>query len=262
MLAGCITFFLLLANVLSCRAEGETGVYREENPETGYLLIIEDKADLITDAQEAELAASMKEITAYGNVAFVTADSNRVSAEQYAADCYRERFGTQSGTLFLIDMENRMLWIHSDGAVYKVITKAYADTITDNVYRDASVGDYYECAAEVYRQISTLLEGERIAQPMKYISNGLLAVILALLLNFGLVCYITKLNRHTGRDILRNARKRFSCTGLVAEFSYETKVYDPVSSGSGGSSSSSSSGSRSSGGGGSRSSGGGGGHRF
>lgn len=45
------------------------------------------------------------------------------------------------GTVFAIDMDNRNIWIHSDGAVYQVVTKGYADTVTDNVYRYASRGD-------------------------------------------------------------------------------------------------------------------------
>lgn len=262
LISGLVTIVLLLANPLTVHAESTTGAYMDKDPETGYLLVIEDDADLLTDAQEEELAAVMEDITAYGNVAFKTIESNDASTEKYARSCYKELFGTQSGTLFLIDMDNRTLWIHSDGAVYTVVTTAYANTITDNVYRDATNGKYFACAAEVYRQVFALLEGNRIAQPMKYISNGLLAMILALLLNFGLVCYFTKLKKPARNEILRNAKKHFISTKPVAEFTYKTKVYDPVSTGgSSGNDRSSSGSSRSGGGGGSRS-GGGGGHRF
>ncbi|MBD5489390.1 MAG: TPM domain-containing protein [Lachnospiraceae bacterium] len=235
---------------------GDSAVY--VNAETSYRAIIEDDAQLLNDEEEQELATLMQEITSYGNVAFKTIDYNDRGTESYARKYYRERFGTASGTLFLIDMDNRNIWIHSDGAVYKVITESYADTITDNVYRYASDGDYYDCAAHTYDQILTLLKGQKIAQPMKYISNGLLAVILALLLNYGLVSFFARIKKPGRREILRSGRNHFNYTQPKAFFVRESRTYNPVSSDSSGSSGSSSGGGGSSSG----SSGGGGGHSF
>ena len=239
--------------------------YGEEiyiNDETSYRVLIEDDAQLLTDEEEQELAVLMQEITTYGNAAFKAIDNNDRSTESYARQYYRERFGTASGTLFLIDMDNRNIWIHSDGAVYKIITKSYADTITDNVYRYASDGDYYECAAHTYEQILTLLKGDKIAQPMKYISNGLLAVILALLLNYGLVSFFARIKKPGRKELLRNGQNYFRYTQPRAFFRRESRTYNPTSSGSSGGSSSRGSGGGRSSSGGSRSSGGGGGHKF
>lgn len=227
------------------------------NAATSYRAIIEDDAQLLNDEEEQELAALLQEITSYGNVAFKTIDYNDRGTESYARKYYQEQFGTASGTLFLIDMDNRNIWIHSDGAVYKVITKSYADTITDNVYRYASDGNYYDCAAHTYDQILTLLKGQKIAQPMKYISNGLLAVILALLLNYGLVSFFARIKKPGRREILRSGRNHFNYTQPKAFFVRESRTYNPVSSDSGSSGSSGGGGSSSSG-----SSGGGGGHSF
>lgn len=225
------------------------------NPETSYQVLLEDDALLLDDAEAQELAALMQEITAYGNAAFKTTDNNDWDTESYARQYYQEQFGTASGTLFLIDMDNRNIWIHSDGAVYKVITSSYANTITDNVYRYASDGDYYDCAAQAYAQILTLLKGHKIAQPMKYISNALLALILALLLNYGLVSFFTGIRKPRRRVLLENGRNRFNYTQPRAFFIRESRTYNPVSSSDSGSSSGGS-------GGGGSSSGGGGGHSF
>ena len=227
------------------------------NATTSYRTIIEDDAQLLNDEEEQELATLMQEITSYGNVAFKTIDYNDRGTESYARKYYQEQFGTASGTLFLIDMDNRNIWIHSDGAVYKVITESYADTITDNVYRYASDGDYYDCATHTYDQILTLLKGQKIAQPMKYISNGLLAVILALLLNYGLVSFFARIKKPGRREILRSGRNHFNYTQPKAFFVRESRTYNPTSSDSGSSGSSGGGGSSSSG-----SSGGGGGHSF
>lgn len=232
----------------------EDGVYR--NAETSYRIIIEDDAGLLNNEEEQDLAALMQEITTYGNVAFKTIDTNNRGTESYARQYYHDQFGTASGTLFLIDMDNRNIWIHSDGAVYKTITKSYADTITDNVYRYASDGNYYDCASHTYEQILTLLKGNKIAQPMKYISNALLAVILALLLNYGLVSFFARMKKPGRKELLSNGRNHFHYTQPRAFFVRESRTYNPTSSDS------SSSGSSGSGGGGSSSSGGGGGHSF
>lgn len=235
-------------------ASGGSTVYT--NSETSYRALIEDDAQLLNDEEEQELAALMQDITAYGNVAFKTIDYNDRGTESYARKYYQEQFGTASGTLFVIDMDNRNIWIHSDGAVYKVITKSYANTITDNVYRYASNGNYYDCAVHTYDQILTLLKGQKIAQPMKYISNGLLAVILALLLNYGLVSFFSRIKKPGRKEILSSGRNHFKYTQPKASFIRESRTYNPTSSDSG------SSGSSGGSSGGSSSSGGGGGHSF
>lgn len=239
----------------------ETAVF--VNLDTGYEVFIEDRAELLTKEQRIELSEVMEEITAYGNAGFVTTNDNPFSTENFARDYYRNRFGTDSGTVFVMDMANRNIWIHSDGAVYKVITDAYGNTVTDNVYKYASRGDYYGCAKEAFSEIHTLLKGQRIPQPMKYISNGLLALILALLFNYGLVVWFTRLKAPKTDAVLSNIHRKFGYSNLRATYTHQTRIYDPVSRGSGGSSGGGGnrSGGRSGGGGGGRS-GGGGGHSF
>lgn len=229
------------------------------NQETSYRAAINDAAQLLDEEERQELAAVMQGITAYGNVLFKTADNTILNTEAYARQYYQEKLGTASGILLLIDMDNRMLWIHSDGAVYQVITKAEAKTITDNVYRHASDGDYYTCAQEAFGQAQTLLEGNRIARPMKYISNAFLAVILALLLNYGLVCFFAGIGKSGRKRLPQNAGNYFRYTPPQAYYIRESRTYHPTDSG--GSHSSGSSGS-SGGSSSSGSSGGGGGHRF
>lgn len=263
MFASAILIFtyVTVMSQMTARAEsspeGKDISIKYTNTDTGYDLVIDDRADLLTEEQEEALFTVMEPITKYGGVAFLTVDTNDSTAEGLARSFYREKFGTDNGTLFLIDMDNRKIWIHSDGAIYKVITTSNAETITDNVFRYASAGNYYDCAANAYDQIFRLLEGERIARPMKYISNAVLAVILALLANFVFVSRYAKLKKPTDKILLANMEHSFNSTKPTVKYTGETKVYDPVSD-------SSSSGGSSGGGGGSSggSSGGGGGHSF
>ena len=227
------------------------------NSETRYSIFLDDWADLLTPSEEDALSKTMEPITAYGNVAFVSiADNPEYSSERYAKKYYQEHFGYDSGIVFLVDMDERYLWIHSDGEIYKTVTTSYANTITDNVYSYASDEDYFTCATKAFEQVNTLLEGRRIAQPMKYISNALLAIVLALMINYFLAMTRSRSQKATDGQLLNGIFSKVAITNTHTDFVNQTKRYSPRSS-----SSSSSSGSRSSGGG-SRSSGGGGGHRF
>ena len=228
-------------------------------------IIIDDEEDLLTDAEENMLRIKMAEISKYGGVAFVTT-SQYSDTSKYAKNLYRSYFGTSSGFLFLIDMGRKNIWIYSDGAIYRTINKAYANTITDNVYRYASRGEYYECAWNVFDQAETLLEGGRISMPMKHISNLLIASVCALLLNFILLLF----QRKTGYAPVKEAAAAMTTATAVSIMSKrktKSKRHLHVESdgGSGGGSSGGGGGGGGGGGssgGGGGSSGGGGGHSF
>lgn len=225
-----------------------------ENSDTGYKVIIEDDADLLSYTEEQSLADSMEKLTEYGNIAFKSINRNSYgSTPRYAERYYHETFGKESGTVFLIDMSQRKIYIFSDGQNYKTITKSKAETITDNIYKYASNKEYFECADKAYSQMYTILEGGKIAEPMKYISNALIAVMLALFANFAIFKIATKNKAASFNEQIKECV--FSCTHTNPSViqTGEHRVYSPVSDNS-------SSGSSSGGGGGS--SGGGGGHSF
>lgn len=158
---------------------------QDADTQTGYQAVIEDECDLFTEDEEQSLMDTMQQITEYGNVMLVSARPLlSVFTDEYAQDRYDQEFGNTSGTILLFDMSHRNLWIYSRGNVYDVITDNYAETITDNVYRLASDENYYDCARKAFSQELTLLRGGRIEQPMKYITNALMAAALAALIHF------------------------------------------------------------------------------
>lgn len=256
-----------MALVFICASESFAGEVKYKNPETGYVVYIDDGADLVTDEEEDSLVIQMKGITEYGNAAFITnEESHSKSTQYYTEDRYQELFSWDSGTMFMIDMADREIFIHSDGEVYKIIGTDRAETITDNAYRSAGRGEYYACASLVFEQIQKVLEGGRIAQPMKYTSNAVLAIILALLLNYGLLSLSRRnyTKEIKSEEVLVHAVNSFIVGAAVEEFLRQTKRYIPPSSSGGsghhsGGFHSSGGGFHSSGGG---HHGGGGGHRF
>ncbi len=251
----CIVMMALLyPAILTFGTEQITPVYTDAT--TGYRVYIDDEANLLDKDEYAKLQEIMQDITAYGNVAFKTIDTNTYSStESFSSSYYTQLFGSSSGTIFVIDMDYRNIWIHSNGAIYKTITSSYADTITDNVYTYASDGDYFSCASKVFEQELALLKGQKIRQPMKYISNALLAIILAVIINYFIVKLYSRTPKASDNEILSGVFANNSFNNYQLQFTHTTRQYSPPSS--------SSSGSSGGGGGGSHSSGGGGGgHSF
>ena len=189
------TFFILVLLIalltaqLSVSAEGESPAISQErlfyiNPETGYTAVVEDDAGLMDQQEREALLSEMADITAYCGVMFKSVSDNPKTVSAFAEQTLMDNFADRNGTLFLVDMDNREIYICSDKYAYSVINDAYAESITDNVYRYASREAYYTCASEAFSQIRTLLEGGRIAQPMKHITNALMAMVLAILITF------------------------------------------------------------------------------
>lgn len=263
---GWMTFLILLllvglglqVGVITVHAEDSTeasGAHAYLNTDTRYSCQIEDDADLLTDSEEQALLATMEGVTRHGNALFKTVAYNSMSASAYAEMYVKDVFGAdKNSVIFLIDMQNRKLYIYSTGALYDELTKAYANTITDNIYKYASAAQYYACANEAFVEISSLLDGYKISQPMKYISNTLLGIVLALILNYFIVRLFSAAKQPSANDVMRGIFVKQELTNFDNVYERETRTYSPQSSGSGGS------GGGSSGGGGGG--GGGGGHSF
>lgn len=262
-LRGIFMFFVI---VFLCASESLANEVKYTNPSTNYVVYIDDSADLVTDEEEESLLSQMKSITEYGNAAFVTNEEAHSDTTQYYTEKrYQELFHWDSGTMFMIDMADREIFIHSDGEIYDILGTDRAETITDNAYRAAGRGEYYDCASTVFGQIQKVLEGGSIAQPMKYTSNAVLAIILALFLNYGLLSLSRRAytKEVKSEELLVHTVNSFAVGACAEQFLRQTKRYiQPSSSGS---SHHSSGGSHSSGGGfsgGGGHHGGGGGHRF
>ena len=87
-------------------------------------------------------------------------------------------------TLFIIDMATRQLAVWSSTDVQKTLTQSKGYTITDNVYKYASRGDYAGCAESAFNQMYKVLKGVNVKGPMRVISNALLALLAAILLAY------------------------------------------------------------------------------
>ena len=231
---------MILLLVLACSAAaflfpggtitqaGSSGI-QYTNPDTGYSVYLSDDEDLLTDGEERLLVRDMTPITEYGNVGFVSGDSGSQTARWYAESRYQSVFGTDSGTMLVIDMDDREIRIHSDGKVYRTITNAKANTITDNIYRYATREEYYLCAEHAFEEILSVLKGQRIAQPMKVLSNICIALMIGLMLMLRQVFrYASTFRKPNLPQIIGATALAFTAVTVAGNGSRRT--YSPLSS--------------------------------
>ena len=254
--AGLLSAALLIAVFASgIEAYAYDSFFVYTNPDTGYVIYMNDGNDLLSDAEEKQLISDMIPLTQFGNAGFLSCENYSESTAKYSSRMYSALVGSESGTLCVSDMGQRELYIKSNGAISRTVSNAYSNTISDNIYRYASEGDYYTCASKAFAQVYTLLSGGKIAQPMRYISAALLALILGLMINYLIVRTVSKPRKAGAGEIIDAADVDFRLRDPAAHHINTTKVYSPVRS--------SHSGGGSRGGGGGFSGGGsGGGHRF
>ena len=246
LLAGTLAAF---GFIISSALTAEAAEY--DNDSTGYFACVDDSADILSDEEEQALLKDMEPITAYSSVMFYSTDDSGGDAQTCANSYFDEYIGDGSnGTVFLVDIEDRQLYIWSDGEALRVVTGSYGSTITDNVYQTAHEGDYYGSASEAFSQILSLWEGQKISTPMKNICNALIAVVLALFINIYIMLFVSRSQKASDRALLSNIVHHCNISNVTCEYSHTTKTYDPKTDTDGGSGGGSFSGGGDSGGGG------------
>jgi uncharacterized protein len=233
------------------RTNGTTGTAQAP----GTLLVVDD-ARLLSEEEEARLIADYSAITEYMGAAFISTYSSPGTTAYFAEQCAIKYFRDDPAVLFLIDMDDREIYVYANGKAQETISRADARAITDNIYKSASRGEYFNCADEAFNQIYTKCEGGRLARPVKHITNALIAVLLGILINYliTVISRITASSRRTRGDVnVSVTRKMAAMPGiaLAVPIVLSSVKRRKSSSRSGGG-----------GGGGGGHSGGGGGHSF
>lgn len=147
---------------------------------------IYDYANLITKDEEEALYNKVQEfINKYDmDMAIVTINSNpKSSSMAYADDFYDyNNFGkgtNKTGLLFLIDMQNRNMWISTTGDAINIYTDSRINTILDYTYDKISNEDYNGCAEQFIDKASYfankgLTGGSKVVTVPKMICNSLI----------------------------------------------------------------------------------------
>lgn len=225
-----------------------------ENPITDYKVMIRDDAGLFTAEELSRLAIEdMYPLTAWGDIFLYTVDKNSYGSTERLAEVILNSYNNADATGFFIDMDERQVRIQSSGKNDNKAFENKSQSITDNIYRYAGNAEWYECAHRAFEQLYKVNNGQRINEPMRYISAAFLAVAIALLGNFVALKISTVNWDEESSDLLKNVKNAHYDVPNLSRVLLKTKrVYSPPSS--------SSSGGHSGGGGGHSGGGGGGGH--
>ena len=199
------------------------------NSATGFRVVIEDDINLLSSAEERQLLDDMIPLTEYGNAAFwstrESASSELVQAEQRR----RSLFDLESASILVINMNLRTVSIQSYGTLYDVITSSRANSITNNVRNYLTRGQYYTGASKAFSQMDSLMRGNRIAQPMKVLSNICIALMIGLMLMLRQVFrYASTFRKPNLPQIIGATALAFTAVTVAGNGSRRT--YSPLSS--------------------------------
>ncbi len=140
-----LTAFIFVFSVSSVAYNGYT-----------YVNMIADDADLFSEYEESEIQTAIDDFSEeknYSLIVVTTEFTSGVSSEEYADDYYDyliDNEGLQeNGLLFLIDMDNRNVWISTCGECQLAYNDSEIDTIIDSGYDSLVNGDYAQCILEM-----------------------------------------------------------------------------------------------------------------
>ena len=146
--------------------------------------VIDDGAELFTSEQEKELLEHITKILDNGNAAVVTVP---VGSSASAESIYQNLFGSENGTMLLIEADIDDIQFFSRGENSLIITGSKGREITDSVQEYAKDGDYFKCADEAFSQAIDLLESGSFASVFRYVAAGLLGISTVLLVGVWIV---------------------------------------------------------------------------
>ena len=131
--------------------------------------LVDDLADLFTDAEEAELAATAASLGSQYQMDIVlvtTNDTGGLSARDYADDYFDYNGygmgGERNGILFLMDFDNREIYISTSGSSIRYLTDQRISGILDDVYEGGMGSGDYIGAARVF-----------LAETSGYLASGI-----------------------------------------------------------------------------------------
>lgn len=128
-------------------------------------LYIQDDAGLFSDQEISgiyEKILTLREETEMDYMVATTSDAHGYSSQDYADETYEASgLGTgddHSGMLYLIDLDNREIYISTEGQMLRYLTDERIDTILDHAYEDVVDGNYAASALTVLNDTEAFIE--------------------------------------------------------------------------------------------------------
>lgn len=123
--------------------------------------IVVDQADLLSDREEQMLGEKARELAEEWNQDFVLVTTSYAKGKttgEYADDYYDYNGYRENGVLYLIDMDNRNVWISTSGAMIRFLTDYRIELVIDAGYEELKAGNYAECMMNMLEQTESYME--------------------------------------------------------------------------------------------------------
>lgn len=122
-----------------------------------------DRAGLLTQEEAEELSEQLQRLTEQQGIGFVivtTDDAEGKSAQTYGEDAYNEILGDtyDGGALYLIDMDNREVYLAVAGEAQAYFSDAVTDRILDCCVEQMAVNGAYASASTFVSETETVFE--------------------------------------------------------------------------------------------------------
>ena len=215
-----------------------------ETQRAGYRLYMQDDADLLTDAEEQRLLSVMENLLPYANVAFLSTRSGGGSTSQKALNYRDNTLGLPRQIpliLLIIDMQNREIYLFSQGNIESILTRSNATAITEEAAAYLKKGNYCLGAEKAFELTGDLFATRTVSSPMRLAAAliaapalGLLAAAMVMLRS----SYLHSVSRN-GAQPLGQGKLRISAKVKILEEKRIRTTTERIPSSSGGSSCSS-----------------------
>ncbi len=162
------------------------GTSETENGRTddGY---VADMAMLLESDERELLDARLKDLSEKWGMDFIvvtTAQTNRKDSAEYADDYYEQNDYAKDSVLYLMDMDNGVVYISTYGAAAGYLPDSKLDEILDAGYDNAEKGNYYKGLEEMLDQTENCLASGKNTGKQVTIWEILIAIAGALLGGF------------------------------------------------------------------------------
>ena len=110
--------------------------------------LVNDRADLLSADEEnklLELAQAMQKQYGYSFIVLTIDDAGGKTTQTYAEDSYLQLADGDDGAVYLIDMDNREIYVATSGEMMYYLYDERMDKLLDDAYDEISDGNYYDC---------------------------------------------------------------------------------------------------------------------
>ena len=180
--------FLLLALALTCLLLTAFPAQGSGESSSGYRVILDDGADLLTPDEEQRVLEAMTPLSRYGDVIFWTtlarsSNTSMLRLQQYV-DVNISPSVDHPSASFFIDMSSRTFCILNRGELMRTVDSSEVNSIISQVRPYAKLGEYAECAVQAFNAIRNAHIGARSFSVIRWLCALLLSAGIGLIVSF------------------------------------------------------------------------------